>query len=443
MTNGPQVSAVRQAWPKRNLALFMLLSANFLCFADRYVLASVVPGLRKDIFGDPEHYWAPVRFMIRLLQPLLGSNPENAMIGVLNMGFMVTYMFGAPYVATLKIQRWYIIGVGLILWSFATGGSGYVSTFEMMLLTRMMVGVGEAAYGPLAPTLISDMFPTSMRAMAMSIYAMATPFGSAAGYALGGYMMVAYGWRWAFYVAVIPGVVLGIACFFMKDPVHAAATAEPKPTWKDRMMEFKLCLHNRSFAYNMFASTAMTFAIGGVGFWIPSYIVEYRGLGNPEFVNLLFGGILVLGGVGGTLCGGWLSDRLNHKDRSAYMKTSACSMALTLPCTIAMLYVPFPYAWGFLGLAVFCLFFNAGSVAAIITNVTAPSMRASAFAISIFFTHALGDVISPFIIGAIADGTGGNMNVAFLAVSAAVAVAAVLWWKGMPHLAADSKYAEQ
>jgi hypothetical protein len=124
------------------------------------------------------------------------------------------------------------------------------------------------------------------------------------------------------------------------------------------------------------------------------------------------------------------------------MKTSAWAMVATLPLTVLMLYVPFPYAWGFLALAVFCLFFNTGSVAAIVSNVTPPAMRASAFALCIFMTHALGDVISPFIIGAVADATG-NMNIAFLVVSGAVAVSAVLWWLGAPYLEADSKHVDQ
>lgn len=442
MTHLPvQPSAEGAPWPGRWYALSILLAANLLCYADRYVLSAVVPGLRQDIFSDPEQYAAPIKFLIQVMQPLLGSNPENAMIGLLNMAFMVTYMIGAPLFASLKWHRWYIVGFGLILWSIASGASGLATTFGALILTRCLVGVGEAAYGPIAPTLISDMFSPKVRAQAMSFFSIAMPIGSAIGFAVGGLLVASsLGWRWAFYLAVPPGLLIGLLCFWMRDPKHKQMSDARKPTWKERRAQIGVFLRNKSFAYNMWASTAMTFAMGGVAFWIPSYIIEYRGVGDPEFVNLLFGGILVVAGMGGALAGGWVSDRFNQRDQGAYMKTSALAMLGTLPCTIAMLYVPFPLAWVFLSLAVFFLFFNTGSIAAIITNVTAPAVRASAFALSIFVTHALGDVFSPFIIGAIADGTGGNMNIAFLAVSLAVAIAAALWWRGARYLAADSKH---
>jgi MFS family permease len=196
----------------------------------------------------------------------------------------------------------------------------------------------------------------------------------------------------------------------------------------------------KSYNFNVFAASAMNFAVGGIAFWISDYMVNYRGLGNPGRINMIFGGIMVICGIGGTIVGGWLADRKNKTDPGAYMKVSSNSMLGTLVFTLLMMYTPFPYAWGFLGLAIFFLFFNTGSASAIISNVIAPEMRAAAFALSIFFTHALGDVISPFIIGAVADATGGNMNTAFLVVAAAVALSAVLWRMGAPHLEADSKH---
>src|SRR5262249_34395711 len=103
--------------------------------------------------------------------------------------------------------------------------------------------------------------------------------------------------------------------------------------------------------------------------------------------------------------------------------------------------VPFPYAWVALAFAVFFLFFNSGSSSAIVTNVTPPALRASAFALLIFVIHALGDVISPFVIGAVADATG-SMNLGFLVVSGAVLLSSFLWWRGVRHLEADSKHSE-
>jgi MFS family permease len=402
--------------------------------------AAVVPGLRHDIFGDPANYWGPIQFLIHLMQPLLGANPENTLLGLLNMAFMVTYMLGAPIGSALKVHRWYIIGVGLIVWSFASGGSGMAASFEMMLLTRMMVGVGEAAYGPIAPTMIAEMFPSSVRATVLAMYQATTPIGSAIAYGVGMYVMAKYNWRWAFYIAAAPGFIVGIMCFFMHDPGYkSTAEVEKRQSWKERMAEFTACLGNRSYVYNVLAASAMTFAIGGIAFWIPDYIVEFRKVGNIEMIGVIFGAILAVCGLGGTVVGGWISDRKNRTDKSAYMKTSGWAMYAAGVFSVAMLFVPFPYAWGLMAAAVFFLFFNTGSNSAIITNVTAPEMRASAFALSIFITHALGDVISPFVIGAITDATG-SMTIAFLAVSVAIGLAGFLWLRGAPHLAADSQH---
>jgi hypothetical protein len=113
-------------------------------------------------------------------------------------------------------------------------------------------------------------------------------------------------------------------------------------------------------------------------------------------------------------------------------------MLVGFPLWIAALYVPFPYAWGLIFGACFCLFISTGPSNTILANVTHPMVRASAFALNILIIHALGDVISPMIIGAVADATGGNMNTAFLVVSAFILLSGVLWLWGARYLAADT-----
>lgn len=154
--------------------------------------------------------------------------------------------------------------------------------------------------------------------------------------------------------------------------------------------------------------------------------------------NLIFGGILVVAGIAGTVCGGWLADRLRDRVKGSYFVVSGVAMLVDFPLWITALYVPFPYAWGFIFGACFCLFFSTGPTNTILANVTHPAIRASAFALNILVIHSLGDVISPMVIGAVADATGGNMNTAFMVVSAFILLSGVIWLFGARHLAADT-----
>src|SRR5207302_446226 len=123
-------------------------------------------------------------------------------------------------------------------------------------------------------------------------------------------------------------------------------------------------------------------------------------------VNITFGAILVVAGLSATLLGGIAGDRLRNRFPGSYFLVSGVAMLVGFPLSIAMLYVPFPWAWGCIFLACFCLFFNTGPTNTILANVTHPAMRASGYALNILIIHAFGDVISPLVIGAITDATG-------------------------------------
>src|SRR5437016_10935616 len=159
----PSLSTTRERpLPGARAALVLLLCINLFNYIDRQVLAAVVPAIRPlaQALGD-----SPLAALLNWVQRLLGSNPENALIGLLAMAFMVTYMLTAPLFGWLaeRTSRWLLVGVGVALWSLASGGSGLARSFEILFLTRCLVGVGEGAYGPVAPTMISDLFPVKVR----------------------------------------------------------------------------------------------------------------------------------------------------------------------------------------------------------------------------------------------------------------------------------------
>src|SRR5438128_4075659 len=207
--------------PGARSALLLLLAINLLNYMDRQVLAAVVPDLRKAFF-DPqtgtEVQNSSVAAFLYWFQHAFGFKPENALIGVLSMAFMVVYMLAAPVFGRLaeSRSRWMLIGTGVVLWSLASGATGLAGTFLLLLITRCFVGIGEAAYGPIAPTVISDLYPVSIRGRVLAWFYMAIPVGSALGYVLGGAIAASnLGWRWAFYLVVPPGLLLALCCLFM------------------------------------------------------------------------------------------------------------------------------------------------------------------------------------------------------------------------------------
>jgi MFS family permease len=226
----------------------------------------------------------------------------------------------------------------------------------------------------------------------------------------------------------------------MRDPRHhAAAAIGTKPPFKiaDVLALFRI----RSYVLNTAAMTAMTFAIGGISFWLPRYLYTDRAAdfgGSPSLgkINMIFGGITVVAGLLATLSGGWIGDRVRRRYPSAYFLVSGTGILLAFPFTLAMLKTPFPAAWVLVFLAIFFLFFNTGPANAALANVTPPAARATAFALNILAIHALGDAISPPLVGWIAGKT--SMNLGFLLVSAMMVVAGAFWLIGARFLGRDT-----
>ncbi len=420
-------------------AMLLLLAINLFNYLDRQVLAAVVPQVRDELLADPENSGPVVKVFLNILGSVLGANPENAMMGLLAMAFMVTYMLAAPVLSSLPLKRWMVIAGGIAIWSLASGATGLAMSFGVLLLTRCFVGIGEAAYGPVGPAVLSDYFPKSKRGMVLSAFYIAIPVGSALGFLFGGYVAATMGWRWAFYLVVPPGLLLAGLCLLMREPEAVAGAREAKPK-SSRLKEYWLFLRNRSFLLNNLAMTAMTFAIGGMGFWMPTYAFEYRHAGSLASVNMIFGAILVVSGLSATFFGGWLADKLANRWSGSYFWVSGISMIIGFPLFLLVLVVPFPYAWIFVFLSCFCLFMNTGPANTAMANCIHTALRPSAFALCILITHAFGDVISPLVIGAITDAT--NMNVAFFVVGLMILVGGVIWLVAAPGLQKDMDAAD-
>ena len=362
-------------------------------------------------------------------------------MGALQTAFIISYMIFAPIFGWLadRYSRWMLCGISVALWSLASGGSGFASTFGILMATRMFVGIGEAGYGPAAPTIISDVFSTRRCASALSLFYLAIPVGSALGYVLGGVIAAHFNsWRAAFIAVTPPGLLLAALCFLMRDPRQPEQERRKQPRrarWRDYLELFK----NRSYLLDTAGMALMTFAIGGIQLWIPTYLIKYRNVGDEAHVNTVFGIVVLSSGLAATLIGGWVSDKLAERFSGAYFWVSGIGIILACPFVLLMLTLPFPLAWAAIGAAVFFLFFNTGPSNTILANVTRPTIRATAFAVNIFFIHALGDATSPPVLGFIVGKDKWNRE--FFVVVVIMALSGVLWIWGSKFLKSDTERA--
>src|SRR5207245_4363259 len=195
-------------------------------------------------------------------------------------------------------------------------------------------------------------------------------------------------------------ILLGLACFTQPDPRLKPHQLQPKR--RASIQDYIGLAKIPSYVLNTLAMTALTFAIGGMSFWVPGYL-QFRGL--PPTSRIIFGGILVFGGLTATLSGGVAGDHFRKRFAGSYFIVSGIGVMIAFPFSVLMLFTPFPAAWIMMFLAIFFLFFNTGPANTALAKVTKPGVRATAFAVNIFIIHLSGDPAAPRPIGPVADGT--------------------------------------
>jgi MFS family permease len=355
---------------------------------------------------------------------------SDTSLGLLGSAFMVVYMCAAPVFGWIgdRGRRVGLAASGLGIWSLATVLAGVASGYNQLLGARSLVGIGEASFGTVAPGIISGYFPQEKRGRILSWFYLAIPLGSALGYLSGGFIGARFGWQAAFLLVGAPGLLLVI-------PLALLKTVEFRKEPNSGGGGYKILLKNRSFIYNTLAMTAMTFAMGGMAQWMPTFLNRIHGL-SVERGNLLFGGLTVVAGIIGTLTGGWLGDYYQKKRPDGYLLVSGWGFVLGIPAAVVALTASnSTTALAGIFLAELCLFLNTGPLNTVIVNVTRHDMRAMAFAANIFVIHALGDAISPAFIGFLSDRWG--LANALLSTVAALTLAALFCFICGRKIAAD------
>ena len=426
--------------PGRSQARFaftILLIINILNYADRYVLPAILPKIRGDLGLTP------------LQEGLLGS------------AFLLVYAF-----ATLPLGMWAdrsirknIVSLCVAIWSLATVLAGITRNFAQLFIVRSLLGIGEAGYAPASLSLLGDFFPQAKRGRILSYWSAGTLIGAAIGFTLGGLVAEAFGWRSAFYVVGIPGLIAAFLAWRMTEPARGAFDNESS---EDEVQEattvnsvghasigsdfresVKKLFKIPTYWILLLALVFSFFTIGGTSFWLPSYFVDTFSLKLGQ-AGIISGAVLVGSGLIGTVAGGWLADFVQRRRPEGRLLVAALGFLLGAPLVLlALLIHTLPLFIAVFVLAAISLNFCTGPLNAVTQDIITPEMRATAIGLALLLAHLLGDASAPFMIGAI-DNQSHSLGLALITTAPTfLFLAGLICLIGLRTVASDMRRMQQ
>lgn len=382
---------------RTHLSLLLLALVYIFSFIDRQVIAVLIEPIKRD-FG--------------------ASDTQMGLLSGLAFGLLYAAM-GVPvgWLAD-RFNRRNIVAICCGLWSLATLACGLVGQFWQLLLARMSVAVGEA--GGMAPSIsvVSDMYPRERRSLAISLFMMGPHFGVLIGLALGGWIAHQYGWRAAFIAFGAPGIVLALLVrLWVQEPARGAFEHTASAPGAKAAAEPLRHQVRRLWRMPAFRRLALACGLGGLagygyGVWIPSFLMRSHGLTLAQ-AGLLFGVASGCGAVLGSLCSGWLGDRLARRNAGWQLGLPMLGMLTALPCALAFILWPsgvwamgslnVPHAMVFAVLfAFFASWWPPLSYSAVSQMVKADE-RSVAAALLNFFITLFGSGLGPLVTGMLSD----------------------------------------
>lgn len=385
------------------LALVLLTAMNFVNYLDRYIL----PAVQEQIKGE-----------FRLSDDQIGS---------LTLWFMLAYVLASPITgwAGDRFKRKPMIVVAALAIAAMNFLTASVHDYASLNWRHAALGIGEACFGVFAPALLADFYAEDQRNRVMTIFNLSLPLGAAAGYEAGAWVGAHHGWRMSFIASAVPGVLVALLIwFFMREPERNASAHGKAKADKGSVLSL---LKNGAYLSSILGYAAVTFSLGGISWWMPSFLHREAGY-SMEAAGGVMGPIIVVAGIGGTALGGWLAQAWSKKTPKALYLVPGISAALTIVPSVVCFFGPRSLVVPSLSLAVFLIFLGTGPVNAATLNAVPADLRATAMAGQLFAIHVVGDMPSSKVIGIVSDHS--NLRVGLAATLVAFAVGAVIFIVG-------------
>ncbi len=403
MTTTSPKSTRTEVQPTRSQARFaftILLLINILNYTDRYILSAILPKLKLEL------------------------GLSNVQSGLLGSSFLLIYGL-----ATLPLGVWAdkgprknIVAICVAIWSVATTLAGFARDFSHLFIARAVLGVGEAGYAPASLSLLGDFFHKGQRGRVISFWSAGQLIGAAFGFTLGGLIADSLGWRWAFYLVGIPGLLMAFLAWRTHEPIRGAFEneGEDEDPGEDAAAShggigpnfWQTALHILRIPTYLSILGALIFSfftIGATSYWLPEFLVKDFHITTTQ-AGLYSGAVLVSSGLIGTLLGGWLADRAQKKRPQGRLIVASLGLLIGAPLVLIALLLH--NLAGFIAVvivAVTFLNFCVGPLNAVIQDIITPNVRSTALGLSLLLAHLLGDAASPTVVGVLADRSSLNM----------------------------------
>lgn len=361
----------------------MLFAINMLNFFDRQIIAVVTEPIRKE--------W----------------QLDYSQVALLGTAFTLIYAaMGVPLGRlTDRLSRVRILAIGVLVWSILTAASGLARSYWQLFVFRLGVGVGEASCAPAGNSLIGDLFPANKRAKALSIFMLGLPIGMALSYAISGRVAQAWGWRWAFYIAIVPGLICMVWALVIREPQRGATEVHNVGALKREGSPYWLVLSIPTMWWIILSGALHNFNMYAIASFINPYLQQYHGLNirQASDVSMVVNGLM---GIPGLILGGLAADWATRKRKSGRMVVGTVALMASVPLVLISISRPRGDIWGFaimmgLGYAVMNAYYS--TVYATIQDIIEPSLRGTAMSLYFFAMYVLGASFGPYGTGLATD----------------------------------------
>jgi MFS family permease len=372
-------------------ALAILFAINLLNFYDRLIPGAVGEQIREE--------W--------------GLSDSD--LGWLGTAFIIVYaLVGVPLGRWAdRSKRTRILTIGVTGWSILTAASGLAGNFWQMVCLRLTVGVGEASCAPAANSMIGDLFPAKKRARALSLFMLGLPIGNALAFVFSGMISRAFedtvvmghkiGWRAAFYVALIPGLLCGLGALFIKEPERGATEIHDIGAKKRDGNPYWLVLSIPTMLWLIPSGALHNFSMYAIGSFLAPFMMRVHGtnVANAGYISSFVYGFA---GIPGMILGGLIGDAILHRRRNGRLLVASTALAISVPSFFFAIPLANWFAFSVLfGIGCACLYVYFATVYSTIQDVIEPSLRATAMAIYFCFMYLFGGAFGPPITGYMSD----------------------------------------